>query len=588
VKRAQRTSDLRGFTGSWLTLLLLLGGLGVSTFLALQAFQAERSHRRTVDQALENIATVVGERSSVWLIGDFISGAQYAFRTLDDVDGAPRETPLPGPEVIQRERFRGSNCRCPLTSGEGTSFRLDLASGELTTLPADVGDFVPSGLHAGIFDALGDSLVRQFTERWEISWYPRLVVLEEEDRLLVAPLRVLKDDNGSERAAYGLILPGEGFLEGSLRWLYEQEQTWEPFLGSDLWSLGDVGVIEAATLETPGARTFSRFGGEPTGLATARFRLRLPLHGLNLRVALHPSLVAQLPLGGTPANRTPFYALLLLLNGGLVGAAFLQLRREQEFIRRRTEFLAGFSHEARSPLATIRLYAQGLRFDRIRDPAERTRALDVMDRESRRLVHMVSNFLSHRAREGEALALSPRRVELGRALSAFAESVDSELRERSANLSLEGNGPVWIHADPIALQQILRNLLENALKYGPVGQTIRLGFEPANGTAAIAMEDEGPGIPEHERAMVFEPFVRTPGGIRSGAGGAGLGLSVVRDLVSLQGGGVRVEDGHRGRGARLVVELPLASDVPWEGDGRPAWGPIQARRPPQTAADEGH
>jgi signal transduction histidine kinase len=109
--------------------------------------------------------------------------------------------------------------------------------------------------------------------------------------------------------------------------------------------------------------------------------------------------------------------------------------------------------------------------------------------------------------------------------------------------------------DPEAFRQVLLNLLDNAVKYGPQGQTVRVAAVPVDdGRVAIRVEDEGPGIDPAERAAVWEPFRRGRTTVGTAAAGSGIGLSVVREIVAWHGGTARVEDGARG--ARVVVELP--------------------------------
>jgi signal transduction histidine kinase len=110
---------------------------------------------------------------------------------------------------------------------------------------------------------------------------------------------------------------------------------------------------------------------------------------------------------------------------------------------------------------------------------------------------------------------------------------------------------------------VLLNLLDNAVKYGPPGQHIRVTLAPDSGHAVLAVEDEGPGIPTEERERVWTPFYRLSRDIDSAVAGSGIGLSVVRELVERHGGRVRVESAPR-QGARFVVTLPLSPRAPNE------------------------
>jgi signal transduction histidine kinase len=113
-----------------------------------------------------------------------------------------------------------------------------------------------------------------------------------------------------------------------------------------------------------------------------------------------------------------------------------------------------------------------------------------------------------------------------------------------------------VRGDERALRHVLQNLVDNALKYGPTGQTVRVTATPvAAGTLDVAVADEGPGVPAADRERIWQPFVRLA--TDDGTGGTGLGLNVVHTLVHAARGRVWVED-VPGGGARFVVRLPLA------------------------------
>jgi len=146
-------------------------------------------------------------------------------------------------------------------------------------------------------------------------------------------------------------------------------------------------------------------------------------------------------------------------------------------------------------------------------------------------------------------------------------------RSRRLTLQQELDLGVSVHADRDALRQIFLNLLDNAAKYGPAGQTITVTMQVVKpGTVRVAVEDQGPGIPEADRDRVWEPYVRLNRKIDSSTGGSGIGLSVVRELIQMHGGRTWMEPGPGGVGTRVVVELPLLRDS----------------RPKPTSATENH
>jgi signal transduction histidine kinase len=124
--------------------------------------------------------------------------------------------------------------------------------------------------------------------------------------------------------------------------------------------------------------------------------------------------------------------------------------------------------------------------------------------------------------------------------------------------------------DPAALRQILLNLLDNAVKYGPTGQTVTITLRRVGGMARIIVDDEGPGIPAEYRHRIWEPYQRLESAVAAAVAGSGIGLAVVAQLVELHHGRAWVDEAP-GRGARFVVELPVgAGREPRAPNGEPA------------------
>ena len=277
---------------------------------------------------------------------------------------------------------------------------------------------------------------------------------------------------------------------------------------------------------------------------------------LEVIVALDESLAGRLVIGGLPRSRLPVVGALLGLTVLLILAALTQLRRQQEFARQRDEFVASVSHELRTPLAQIRLFTETLRLGRVRSDTERDQSLTIIDRESRRLTWMVENLLAVSRVSRGVLTISPRDVDLATELRETIEGFGPLAASRGVALDVVAPDSLPGQVDAEAFRQIVLNLLDNGIKYGPEGQTIRVSLERGNGFARVAVEDEGAGVPEQDRERVFERFVRLRNGSNGGTEGAGLGLALVQELAALHGGRARVESAPAG-GARFVVELPL-------------------------------
>jgi signal transduction histidine kinase len=235
--------------------------------------------------------------------------------------------------------------------------------------------------------------------------------------------------------------------------------------------------------------------------------------------------------------------------------ALLQLRRERALQRLRAEFVASVSHELRTPLSQIRMFAETLLLGRVRSEEERRRALEIMDREARRLTHLVENVLQFSRGERGIVPLALERRGLAPLLRELLEQFGPLAAGSGATLTATLDESAVAAVDADALRQVLLNLLDNAVKYGPRGQDVIVKLERTPSGARLSVEDQGPGVPMSERRRVFERFQRLARDRHSAVAGTGIGLAVVRDLVVRHGGRVGIEDGSRG-GARFFVELP--------------------------------
>jgi signal transduction histidine kinase len=279
---------------------------------------------------------------------------------------------------------------------------------------------------------------------------------------------------------------------------------------------------------------------------------------LTVRLAIDPEVAPQLVIGGLPRSRLPLLLGILALVAGLLLSAILQLRRERALIRLRSDFVSRVSHELRTPLTQIRMFAETLLLGRVRSEQEKQRAVEVIDREARRLSHLVENVLQYSRSERETTQLAVRPRRLTPLLSELVEDFNPLLDGTGARVSTHFEDGPRVSVDEDALRQIVLNLLENAVKYGPDEHEVQLGTHRSNGSVRLWVDDQGPGIRPADRERIWEPFQRVEPEVGSALTGTGIGLSVVRELVTLHGGSSWVEDGSRG-GARFVVELPATA-----------------------------
>jgi signal transduction histidine kinase len=284
--------------------------------------------------------------------------------------------------------------------------------------------------------------------------------------------------------------------------------------------------------------------------------------GLTGAVRLNPDAAESLVIGGLPQSRLPTILVLLALTTAMLLVSIFQLRREQELSLLRTDFVSSVSHQLRTPLAQIRMFGETLLLGRVRNEEERERSLEIVVKEAQRLTHQVDNVLHFsRAQRGE-VAMSLRETPLAPLVAEVLESFCplAEAQNCRVESSLDDTLTAWV--DPGAVRQILLNLLENAVKYGPPDQIIdvRLRKGPA-GSVQLLVEDEGEGIPEDQRREIFAPYSRLERDRDSGVAGSGIGLAVVKELARGQGASVRVGDSVSG-GARFVVAFPPPSQRP--------------------------
>ena len=271
--------------------------------------------------------------------------------------------------------------------------------------------------------------------------------------------------------------------------------------------------------------------------------------------AIDPAIAGVLVVGGLPPSGLPVLIVMFLLTFGLLFAAIRQLNREQSLLKMRADFVSEVSHELRTPLTQIRMFTETLLFERFETSDDKRRALEIINRESQRLTHLVENVLQFSDRNGDERKLSPQHGEL----APVIEKVVAEFRplaepaDNKIELHLDEHAAALFDAD--ALRQILLNLLDNAVKYGPSGQCVRVALRDADNAVELSVCDQGPGVPAADRDRIWEGYYRLDRERQSAIAGTGIGLAVVRDLVNRLGGSTWIDDGDSA-GACFFVTLP--------------------------------
>jgi two-component system phosphate regulon sensor histidine kinase PhoR len=228
------------------------------------------------------------------------------------------------------------------------------------------------------------------------------------------------------------------------------------------------------------------------------------------------------------------------------------LRRADQI---RRDFVANVSHELRTPLTAIRGYVEALAEGDVTADESR-RFLTIIGRHTERMERLVKDLLRLARLDAGQETLELVVCDTRSLIDSVVNDLGQTAAARSQRIVVTvAPGSEKVRADPGKLHDVLRNLIANAITYAPEQTTIDVAATPLDGRVAIAVSDQGPGIPEDDLARVFERFYRVEKSRSRDPGGTGLGLAIVKHLVELHGGSVRAENRPQG-GARFVVTVP--------------------------------
>ena len=231
---------------------------------------------------------------------------------------------------------------------------------------------------------------------------------------------------------------------------------------------------------------------------------------------------------------------------GRLESSFDQLRR----------FTADASHELRTPLAVVRGIGEAAVAER-RSPAEYEEAIGSMLEEVDRMTNLVDTLLRLSHADAGTIRLSRQPVDLGQLARDVASSLALLAEERDQKLTFDTAPGVFVPVDRLVLREAVTNVLDNAIKYSPVGSTVGLRVGRLDDQALLAIGDEGPGIAPEDRERIFHRFFRVDQARSRDGGGAGLGLAIAKWAVEIHGGRITV-DQRSGGGSEFRILLPLA------------------------------
>jgi len=247
--------------------------------------------------------------------------------------------------------------------------------------------------------------------------------------------------------------------------------------------------------------------------------------------------------------------ILFAIASALGVIAYIQFRNESKLIRMKRAFISNVSHELRTPVTQIRMFSETLLKGRARNNTEVEKSLQIIDKESKRLSRLITNILDFSATENSILETSPQRIQVDeqirQVVQAFAPLADSA--SNKIKLDLEA---VTAYLDQSAFKQILTNVMDNAVKYGPEGQQVDIRLRKHEKNIVFSVADEGPGIPEEIQNKVWEPNWKQSDTSSSSTSGSGIGLSVVQQYLKKMNGSAKIINRKEG-GTKFIFQLPI-------------------------------
>jgi signal transduction histidine kinase len=543
-----KQTPLRTRRGMPLVLVFLLMTLGLSLWLGFQAVDAARSHRRTAEGVLRDYGEIaVAEYSR--RVQDNLD--RFFREVFDDVPWRIRRGPPPSPDVVLRRlsgALRYADCECREFRADASVLVLDLITGEVESLPGSL-SLEEKTRAAEVVRAAWEALP---AERIAMRTAGPGEGLESASALFFNASLDESGEEGMGRAISILLVSLDAAAELFRTWYLAEGLLPEAVAGGQ----SNESLLHLA-VRTPEGFPIFLSPMNDLGPTLARDTLPQEYGGLILEAAVRPDAASTLVIGGLPRARLPLLLALMVMTVGVGGAALVQIRKAEELSRVRDDFISGVSHEFRTPLNQIRMFTELLADGKLQTEEERVRSTEVINREARRLTHLVENIL-HFSQMGRAPGTQgvAERIVVREAIRDLTEAFAPLAQAQSCTLETEVDPPdLVVLAGRGGLHRMLANLLDNALKYGPERQTIRIVAGTREGWVRISVEDEGPGIPVGERARIWDPYHRLQRDVEGQVRGSGIGLSVVAELAQAAGGSAWVEEG-KGGGARFVIRLP--------------------------------
>jgi two-component system phosphate regulon sensor histidine kinase PhoR len=359
--------------------------------------------------------------------------------------------------------------------------------------------------------------------------------LNESAARLNASIGVLTDERNRSAAILGSMIEGVAVISGDEHILFSN-RAFSRILGLD-----DVGEIEGRPLLEVARQS---------DLLSA---IKLALSGqeqVTSEIAVGTVRPRSFAVTAAPVQAASHKGAVLVLH------EITDLRRLE---RVRQDFVANVSHEFRTPLTAIQGFAETLLGGALEDPVNRRRFVEIIREHATRLARLTEDLLKLSRIEAGQLKLEFRPVSVSQLVESCVETAQLKAVPKQLALQVrlpEGLPPV--RGDANSLQEVLQNLLDNALQYTPAGGKIEVSASCSDGRVVVTVADTGIGIPQAEQERIFERFYRVDAARSREAGGTGLGLSIARHIVEAHGGRLWVESAV-GEGSRFHFSVPIAS-----------------------------
>ena len=246
---------------------------------------------------------------------------------------------------------------------------------------------------------------------------------------------------------------------------------------------------------------------------------------------------------------------LFTIAAGLGVVAFVQFKNEMKLVSMKRDFISNVSHELRTPVTQIRMFAETLLNRRTRSQGEVKKSLKIIEKESQRLSRLISNLLNYTAKDRQVVTTSIETIQVDEEVEEVVQAFKPQADSASVTFKLDLE-PVMAELDPSCFKQILINVIDNAVKYGPDGQQIDIRLRKNGTNVELSIADEGPGIPQEIQQNVWEPKWRQDNLSGDSKTGIGIGLSVVKQYLEQMNGKAEVHN-RKSNGVEFKFILPL-------------------------------